>query len=246
MNGELLTHDDVAEELRALAAAAAPTVRARPDLAQVVLDRSRAGSRRRRTRRAGIVVGSGLLIVAAAAATRPGSGTHFAVIEPSESMAPTVQMEEQVIFSKKLAPQRGDLVYFDVRIDGSDFKMTKRVVALGGDELSCPARDDGRCEALVVNGRPLPEPYLGGMSMDPFAPVRVPDASAFVLGDNRDRSNDSRHYGPIPLHDISGVGVRIANHGLSRPVPGAAARPEPAGSVDPADLPPPAATSSGH
>jgi signal peptidase I len=243
MNGELLTHDDVIDELQALAAAAAPTIRARPDLARVVLDRSKATSRRRRTRRAGIVVGGGLLVLATAAATRPGSGTHFAVLEPSESMAPTVQVEDQVTFSKTLAPQRGDLVHFSVRIDGADFNMTKRVVALGGDEIACPARSDGRCEALVVNGRPVAEPFLGTMVMGPFAPVRVPDASAFVMGDNRGRSNDSRHYGSIPLQDISGVGVRITSHGQSRPVPGAAAHPEPTGGVDPADRPPPAASS---
>jgi len=243
MNADLLTHDDVIDELQALAAAAAPAIQAKADLAQVVLDRSRVASRRRRTRRAGIVVGSGLLVLATAAATRPGSGTHFAVLQPSESMAPTVQVGAQVVFSKTLAPQRGDVVHFTVRIDGAAFTMTKRVVALGGDEIACPARNDGRCEALVVNGRPVAESYLGGMVMDPFAPVRVPAGSAFVLGDNRNLSSDSRHYGSIPLGDISGVGVRITTDGQSRPVPGAADHPEPTGGVDPAGPPPPAAGS---
>jgi signal peptidase I len=242
MTNDLMSYDDVAAELRALASAAAPSVRARVDLAQQVIERSRT-ARRRWTRRTGVVIGSGLVILAAAAATRPGGGTHFAVLEPSESMAPTVQVEEQVIFSKKLAPQRGDLVYFNVRIDGSDFKMTKRVVALGGDDISCPARNGGRCEALVVNGRPVAEPYLGGILMDPFAPVRVREGSVFVLGDNRNVSRDSRHYGSIPLDDVAGVGVRISSHGQSRPVPGAAAHPEPTGGVDPAEPPPPAAIS---
>lgn len=242
MTNDLMSHDDVAAELRALASAAAPSVRARADLAERLIERSRL-TRRRWARRGGVVIGSGLVVLAAAAATRPGSGTHFAVIEPSGSMAPTVQVEEQVIFSKKLAPQRGDLVYFTVRTDGSDFKMTKRVVAVGGDEVACPPRDDGRCAALVVNGLPVAEPYLGGMLMDPFAAVRVPQGSAFVLGDNRDRSRDSRHYGPIRLDDISGIAVRISNHGQSRPVPGAATHAEPAGGVDPADPPPPAASS---
>lgn len=125
MTKDLMSYDEVAAELRALASAAAPSVRARADLAERVIERSRS-ARRRWVRRGGVVIGSGLVVLAAAAATRPGSGTHFAVLEPSESMAPTVQTEEQVIFSKKLAPQRGDLVYFNVRIDGSDFEMTKR------------------------------------------------------------------------------------------------------------------------
>jgi signal peptidase I len=243
MNGDLLTHDDVIAELKTLAAVAEPTIKARPDLAQVVLDRSKATVRRRRTRQAGIVVGGGLLVLATAAATRPGSGTHFAVLEPSESMAPTVLVGDQVIFHKSLVPQRGDVVHFTIRIDGADFGMTKRVMALAGDEIACPAREDGRCEALVVNGRPVAEPYLGGLAMDPFAPMRVPAGSAFVLGDNRNVSSDSRVYGSVPLHDISGVGVRISRDGRSRPVPGAAHHPEPSGGVDPAGPPPPPAGS---
>lgn len=230
MTEDLLTPDGIAQELRALAAAAAPARRAQPFLAEAVINRC--PPRRRWRRRAGILVGGGLVALAAAGATRPGSGTHFAHMEPSGAMEPTVRMEEQVVFDKGLAPERGDVVLAHRTIDGFKFDNLSRVVALGGDTIACPARDDGRCAAIVLNGSPVSEPHLEPILMGPFGPTTVPNGSAFLMGDNRNNASDSRVYGPVRLDDILGVGVRVEG----RPIPGAPPRPAPGASdtVDPA------------
>lgn len=242
MNDELLlvNNDDVAAELRTLATAAAPTLQARPDLARRVLDRTRTLTRRTRARRGGIVAGAGLLIMATAAASRPGSGTHFSIIQPSAAMTPTVTVGEQVTFHKRLDPQRGDLVYAHITAPGFNHHTISRVVATAGDTVECPAGPGGDCTSLVVNGQPVPEPHLGSMAIEPFGPVHVPDAALFLMGDARSNATDSRIYGPVATNDISGVAVRITGNGPSRGIPGAPSHPAPQGGVDPADLPPPA------
>jgi signal peptidase I len=241
MNGDLLTHDEIAEELRALAMAAAPAVHARPDLAESVLNRARGGVTRRRSRQVGIAVGSGLLVLAIAAASRPGGGTHFAIVEPSAAMEPTVAVGDHVTFDKRLAAARGDVVYVHVAAPGLDHEIISRVVAEGGDTIECPPALDGTCQGLVVNGTPAPEPHLGVLTMKPFSPMTVPSGDLFILGDNRNSAIDSRIFGPIPADAVSGVGVSLSTKNqASRPIPGAPSHPAPHGndSVDPADFPP--------
>jgi signal peptidase I len=238
MNDDLLlvSDDDVAVELRTLAAAAAPSLQARPDLARRVLAATQ--TRRSRVRRAGIVAGASLLMVAAAAASRPGSGTHFAIIQPSAAMTPTVAVGEQVTFDKRLDPQRGDVVYAHITASGFGHHAISRVVAVAGDTVECPVGPARACTTLVINGQPFPEPHLGGMAIAPFGPVHVPDATVFLMGDARSNATDSRIYGPVGTDDVSGVAVRISGDGQSREVPGAPSHSAPHGGVDPADLPP--------
>lgn len=242
MNDHLvLSDDDITDELRTLVLKAAPAVTARPDLADRVLAQTRTDQgRRSRTRRVGILVGAGLLAVAAAAAARPGGGTHFSIIQPTTAMSPTVGIGDQVVFHKRLDPQRGDVVYAHITAPGFDHDTISRVMAIAGDTITCPADPTGRCSTLVVNGQPVPEPYLAGQAIDPFGPVAVPAGSVFVMGDARTNATDSRIYGPVATEGLSGVAVRITGSGQSRPVPGAPAHPAPRGGVDPADLPPPA------
>lgn len=110
------------------------------------------------------------------------------------------------------APQRGDVVichypgrYMDRwKIFRQCF--VKRVVGLPGESISL-------AEGVVhINGQPLDEPYLSE-SHTRFKPNREmqtlgPD-EYFLLGDNRDRSNDSRRVGPICRRDIIGRVERV-------------------------------------
>jgi signal peptidase I len=74
------------------------------------------------------------------------------------------------------------------------------VVAVGGDRVAL------EYAVLVVNGRPVSEPYVDHSRIDGtyFGPVTVPAGHVFVLGDNRFGSIDSRVYGPVPLDAVTG------------------------------------------
>jgi signal peptidase I len=236
--------DDAAAELRMLAAAAAPTVHARPDLARVVLGRAPRQQRARRIRKAAAGVGGGLVVLTTlAAASLLGRSDYFTVTQPSAAMESTVNVGERVVFNKKVSPARGDVVIVHLTYQGDDFESMMRVVALSGDTIGCPAGPTGRCEALVVNGTPVPEPYLGATVTDPFPIGTVPAQRIFLLGDNRPVANDSRFIGPVKLADVTGVAVQIKDRaGQVRAVPGAPAHGGPGNrdNVDPAGPVPPA------
>jgi len=243
MTHTLELDDDTAARLRALAVAAAPAVAAPPTLAVAVL--RRAGSIGRR-RRAIALAGGGVIIIAAvAAATLPGGGAYFTVIQPSENMAPTVEVGDAVVLGKELIPTRGDVVQTHLTQGGDEFNAILRVVGMPGDTVECPAEVDGTCAGVLVNGSVQPESYLAEPT-EPFQTQTVPEAHVFLLGDHRVLAVDSRQTGPTDLDSIVGVAVRINRNGESLAVPGAPVRPAPGGSdgVDPADEVPPAEESS--
>jgi signal peptidase I len=92
--------------------------------------------------------------------------------------------------------------------------FVKRVIALPGEILEI------RDKKVFLNGRELNEPYKIHVdhrtipnraelpevwrSRDQFGPVRVPHGSYFVMGDNRDRSSDSRYWGFVPRTMVAG------------------------------------------
>jgi signal peptidase I len=93
------------------------------------------------------------------------------------------------------APQRGEVVVFRVP-DGTNELMVKRVVALPGERVSIR---DGK---VYINGRPLPEPYRRHAMNYFMREKTVPEGMLFVMGDNRDVSNDSRDWGFLPMNRI--------------------------------------------
>ena len=104
-------------------------------------------------------------------------------------------------------PVRGDVIVFQYPEDRSkDF--IKRVVGVPGDEIAV------RNKQVFVNGVPYRNPHevhkdaqlltREQSPRDNFGPVRVPAHSYFMMGDNRDRSYDSRFWGFITDSDIRG------------------------------------------
>ena len=101
-------------------------------------------------------------------------------------------------------PQRGDIVA--IRSAGEEGKhLVKRIIALGGDTVQI----DFGSGTVYVNGHRLEEPYAAGPTLlrgDVSFPVTVPEGHYFVLGDNRNHSQDSRssELGMVPAEDIEG------------------------------------------
>ncbi len=95
-------------------------------------------------------------------------------------------------------PQRGDVVVFEPpNRPGEDY--VKRVIGLPGEKVEIK---NGR---VFINGTPLEEPFQpvpGSYTMP--NPVVVPPNQVFVLGDNRNNSNDSHNWGTLPIKNIVG------------------------------------------
>jgi len=128
---------------------------------------------------------------------------------------PTLLVGDYILTDKAVyrsrRPQRGDIVVFKYPVDERrDF--IKRIVGLPGDQIQIRGRQ------VLIDGAPLAEPYLpssepaaarpGGETFCGYAygctPTVLPPDTYFVMGDNRDNSQDSRHWGFVKLDKIVG------------------------------------------
>jgi signal peptidase I len=124
----------------------------------------------------------------------------------SGSMANTLLIGDNVIANtwayRNEYPKPGDVIVF--RFPGDQtIKYIKRVVAIGGDTIEIK---DG---VMLVNNTVIKEPYLNERYTQRtktlgIPPTLIPKDHYFVLGDNRDHSNDSRYWGFVPGSDVLG------------------------------------------
>jgi signal peptidase I len=110
---------------------------------------------------------------------------------------------------------RGDIVVFKYPED-PERDFIKRVIGLPGESLEV------RDKKVYVNGAPIDEPYVHYLEpagafgevtsfdvRDRYGPVTVPPGHYFVMGDNRDNSQDSRYWGFLPRHYVKGKALLI-------------------------------------
>lgn len=118
-----------------------------------------------------------------------------------QSMEPNLHTNERLIVEKvtyKLhPPQRDDIIVLKVRDDAKEL-LIKRVIGLPGETVEVR---DGK---VYINGSPLDEPYLARSTLGRYGPTVVPPEHVFVMGDNRNASNDSRAFGPVSYNHIIG------------------------------------------
>lgn len=141
---------------------------------------------------------------------------------PTDSMNPTVKAGDRVLAERIDGDEvrRGDVVVFQDNVWGA-VPMVKRVVATGGDKVTCCTKQ-GR---LSVNGKTVEEPYLkdtGPDSQPPFKTTKVPEGRLFLLGDHRMDSVDSRvHLGDGDHGAVPRSAVRARVDAVAWPVKGA-------------------------
>jgi len=134
----------------------------------------------------------------------------------SNGMAPTLLKGDHLMVTlkeyKNNEPRRGDIIVFRHPVNPKkDF--LKRVIAIENDIL------ESRDKVIYLNGGVLLEPYVQHINnnissedrgpRDNFDPLVVPKGKVFVMGDNRDRSFDSRYFGFIDISDIRGKPLYI-------------------------------------
>ena len=113
---------------------------------------------------------------------------------------------------------RGDVIVFKYPVD-PERDFIKRVIGLPGETLEM------RAKKIYINGTPLDEPYvhfleppttssefteaLSSDLRERYGPVTVPAGHYFMMGDNRDNSQDSRYWGFLPRENIKGKALLI-------------------------------------
>jgi len=148
---------------------------------------------------------------------------------PSSSMEDTLQINDRVMVNKlsyRLGDlHRGQVVVFDdprggeadeapeetlleaarrnvteaIGLSVPRTEFIKRVIGLPGERVEIVESH------VFIDGVPIDEPYLkAGSVMPDFGPIIVPPGEMFVMGDNRNASQDSRYFGTVPTDTIVG------------------------------------------
>lgn len=128
---------------------------------------------------------------------------------PAESMSPGI-MKRDCFLARKVSspaatPSRGEIIIFPFPEDRSKL-FIKRVIGLPGEQIEIKSKQ------VFIDGKPLTDPWgnhrdsiiipMNVSRRDHMPPLKIPEDSVFVMGDNRDHSLDSRFWGTVEIQDI--------------------------------------------
>lgn len=130
---------------------------------------------------------------------------------PSDSMLPTLEQGDRLVVEKVSyrfhSPHRSDIIVFQppiqLQLQGyqKDQAFIKRVIGTSGETV---AVKDG---VVYINNQPLEENYTLKPPNYNLLPIKVPPNQLFVMGDNRNNSNDSHVWGFLPKDNIIGRAI---------------------------------------
>jgi len=117
------------------------------------------------------------------------------------SMEPNFQEGECIMVNKvcyrSAGPQRGEVIIFDPPFN-SQYPFIKRVIGLPGETVEI------KDEKVFIDGIPLEEEYIMAPPNYTMPAQEIPESEYFVLGDNRNNSNDSHSSWTVPRDNIIG------------------------------------------
>ena len=125
---------------------------------------------------------------------------------PSGSMEPTLQVGDRILVDKISQqwqePKRGDILIFyppkSPAIDDTSKAYIKRLIGIEGDRI---AVQDGK---VYRNGEALNETYIAEVPNYRMREVTIPQGYYWMMGDNRNYSNDSHIWGFLPKQNVIG------------------------------------------
>jgi signal peptidase I len=130
---------------------------------------------------------------------------------------PSISPIERALLPER-SIRRGDVIVFKYPQD-RERDFIKRVIGLPGETLEV------RNKRVYINGKPLDEPYVHFLEppqsptssaevtsydlRERYGPITIPAGKYFMMGDNRDNSEDSRYWGLLSRDDVKGLAVMI-------------------------------------